>query len=219
MDRPQRPVLPPSAPAAQVTGRSAGRVERPARAARAERSERSNTRTERPSRAERPPRAERPEREPGAASAGALSWVREFRFSGSAIAAVVVLVVALVSLAPSLRTLVQQRQEIAQLEASVAQAQTDVDALGAEIDRWSDPAYIEAQARDRLFYVYPGDQSYLLIGGADLASGSDGQPISDQIQTTRIDWLGGLLSAVYRAGLTDASPDELGADPATTTGG
>ena len=52
-----------------------------------------------------------------------------------------------------------------------------------------------------------------------LASGSDGQPISDQIQTTRIDWLGGLLSAVYRAGLTDAGPDELGADPATTTGG
>lgn len=154
-----------------------------------------------------------PEREPS----GALAWVREFRLSGSAVAAFVILVVALVTLAPTLRLLVQQQQQIAALEASVAQAEQDVDVLGAEIDRWSDPAYIEAQARDRLFYVYPGDQSYLLIGGEDLELSDAGQPISDEIQATRIDWLGGLLAAVYRAGLTDATPAELDSGGAPST--
>ena len=44
------------------------------------------------------------------------------------------------------------------------EAQADVDELEAEIARWDDPAYIEAQARDRLYYVFPGDRSYLVVG-------------------------------------------------------
>ena len=138
----------------------------------------------------------------------AAAWLRNFRLSGFALSMLLLVVAALVVLAPSLKTFVEQRQQIAALEQSVADAQADVDDLGTEIDRWSDPAYIEAQARDRLYYVYPGDITFLVVGGDD-SPGEGGLPISDEIQTTQVDWVRALLSTVYEAGLTDAEPAQL----------
>jgi cell division protein FtsB len=136
------------------------------------------------------------------------AWLRNFRLSGFALSMLLLVVAALIVLAPSLKTFVEQRQQIAALEESVALAQEDVDDLNAEIDRWSDPAYIEAQARDRLFYVYPGDITFLVIGD-DATPDEGGLPISDEIQTTQVDWVRALLSTVYEAGLTDATPAQL----------
>lgn len=136
------------------------------------------------------------------------SWLRNFRLSGFALSMLLLVVAALVVLAPSLKTLIEQRQQIAQLQQSVADAQQDVDDLDAEIDRWSDPAYIEAQARDRLYYVYPGDITFLVIGDENLPE-EGGLPISDEIQTTQVDWVRALLATVYEAGLTEAEPTQL----------
>ena len=138
----------------------------------------------------------------------AAAWLRNFRLSGFALSMLLLVVAALVVLAPSLKTFVEQQQQIAQLREQVENAQTDVDDLNAEIDRWSDPAYIEAQARDRLYYVYPGDITFLVIGD-DALPGEGGLPISDEIQTTQVDWVRALLSTVYEAGLTDATPAQL----------
>ena len=137
------------------------------------------------------------------------AWLRNFRLSGFALSMLGLIVAALLVLAAPLKTLVEQRQQIAQLEASLAEAQDAVDELNEEVARWEDPAYIEAQARERLYYVLPGDVSYLVVGQADLDSGQDELPISDEIQTTQTDWVGGLLSSVYTAGLTNATPAEL----------
>lgn len=159
-----------------------------------------------PTRAER----ERVERVPATLpeEPRAAAWLRNFRLSGFALSTLLLIVAALVVLAPSLRTFIEQRQQIALLEQQVADAQEDVDHLNAEIARWSDPAYIEAQARDRLYYVYPGDITFLVIGG-DETSGDGGIPVSDEIQTTRVDWVRALLSTVYESGLTEATPAEL----------
>src|SRR5690349_9989773 len=89
------------------------------------------------------------------------AWLRNFRLSGFALT--LLLVAALVVLAPRFKTLVEQRQQIAQLEQQVADAQQHLDDLDDEVARWSDPAYIESQARDRLYYVFPGDIAYLVI--------------------------------------------------------
>jgi cell division protein FtsB len=161
-------------------------------------------------RAQRPPR-ERTRKLPVVLpdEARAASWLRNFRLSGFALSMLLLVVAALVVLAPSLKTLVEQRQQIAALEQSVIDAQADVDGLNSEIDRWSDPAYIEAQARDRLYYVYPGDITFLVIGGDDSDLDEGGLPISDEIQTTQVDWVRALLSTVYEAGLTEATPDQL----------
>lgn len=138
----------------------------------------------------------------------AAAWLRNFRLSGFALSTLLLIVAALVVLAPSLRTFIEQRQQIAQLEQQVADAQEDVDDLNEEIARWSDPAYIEAQARDRLYYVYPGDITFLVIGG-DEGLDDGGLPVSDEIQTTEIDWVRSLLVTVYEAGLTEVPPEQL----------
>jgi cell division protein FtsB len=140
-----------------------------------------------------------------------VEWLRNFRLSGFALSMLALVVAALLILAAPLKTLIEQRQQIAQLEASLEAAQQSVDDLNAQVDRWSDPAYIQAQARERLYYVMPGDVSYLIVGQPDTASGAGDLPISDQIQTTQTDWIGGLLASVYTAGLTDRTPDELDA--------
>lgn len=137
------------------------------------------------------------------------AWLRSFRLSGFALSLLLLVVAALVVLAPSLKTLVEQRQQIAQLQSELDQANGAVKDLKGQLDRWKDPAYIESQARDRLYYVFPGDISYLVIGEGSGTTTSDGQPISDKIQTTKVDWMRSLLSSVYTAGLTEQSPSQL----------
>ncbi len=139
----------------------------------------------------------------------AAAWLRNFRLSGFALTVLGLIVAALVVLAPQLKTLVEQRQQIARLEQQVKDAQDDLDDLDAEVARWSDPAYVEAQARDRLYYVYPGDVTYLLLDDDGTPVVDDQQPISDRIQTTEVDWMTAFLSSVYTAGLTEATPDQL----------
>lgn len=136
-------------------------------------------------------------------------WLRTIRFSGFTLLMLGLLILAVIVLAPNLRILIEQRQQIAALQAAVDEAKNSVDDLKSDVARWSDPAYIESQARERLFYVFPGDVSYLVVGDDTGPTTSDGVPISDQIQTTQVDWVRTLLSSVYTAGLTDAPPAEL----------
>ncbi|MBN9238545.1 MAG: hypothetical protein BGO97_02580 [Micrococcales bacterium 70-64] len=136
-------------------------------------------------------------------------WLRTIRLSGFTVLMLVLVILAVIVLAPNLRILIEQRQQIAALQAAVDETKKSMDDLNEDVARWSDPAYIEAQARERLFYVFPGDVSYLVVGEADGTTTSDGQPISTQIQTTQVDWVRTLLSSVYTAGLTDATPDQL----------
>lgn len=139
----------------------------------------------------------------------AAAWLRNFRLSGFALSMLLLLVAALVVLAPGLKTLIEQRQQIAQLEQSVEDAQQAVNDLQGEVDRWRDPAYIEAEARDRLYYVYPGDITFLVVGDQESGPTQGGLPISDEIQTTEVDWVTSLLATLYQAGLTDATPEQL----------
>jgi hypothetical protein len=95
------------------------------------------------------------------------------------------------------------------LQQELEDKKNSVEELEENVARWGDPAYIEAQARERLYYVYPGEYSYLVIDDGVTNSTSDGAPISDEIQTTRVDWVQSMLSSLYAAGLTDATPAEL----------
>lgn len=149
-----------------------------------------------------------------------MPWFRRLQISGFTVAIFVLLVTALIVLAPSLRLLVEQQNEIAALEREVAEQQAAVEGLQTEIDRWSDPAYIEAQARDRLLYVYPGDISYLVIDDGETLSLGGATPVSDEIQETRIDWSRALLTSIMMAGLSDLPADDLvGLLPAPQPGG
>lgn len=137
------------------------------------------------------------------------NWLRSIRLSGFTIATLTLIVLTVVVLAPSLRILIEQRQELAALSAQVAEQQQAVDELEGERARWDDPSYIESVARERLDYVYPGEYSFLVIDDGQTVTAPDGLPISEDIQTTDVDWVGSLLSSVLTAGLTDAAPGEI----------
>ncbi|MEO7349771.1 MAG: septum formation initiator family protein [Terrimesophilobacter sp.] len=136
-------------------------------------------------------------------------WMRSIRFSWFTIVTLTVLVLTVVVLAPSLRIFVQQQQQIAQLRAQLQAQKDGVKDLEGERARWDDPSYIEAQARERLNYVYPGETSFLVIDDGQTVATDDGQPISAQVQTTQVDWVRTLLSSVLTAGLTDDKPGQI----------
>jgi cell division protein FtsB len=140
-------------------------------------------------------------------------WLRNIRVSGFAFMSLGLVVLSIVVLAPSLRTLVAQQQQISALQASVAAQRAQVKHLQSDVARWDDPAYIEAQARERIYYVYPGEYPYIVTGNTatktDAPTTADDATISSKIQTTQVDWMKSVLSSVFTAGLTDATPDKL----------
>jgi cell division protein FtsB len=137
------------------------------------------------------------------------NWLRGIRLSGFTIMTLAMIVLFIVVLAPSLRVWVEQQQEIAALRAAVAEQQDELDRLEGERARWDDPSYVETQARERLYYVKPGEFSYLVIDDGATVTTPNGMPISDELQTTDVDWVKTLLSSVLTAGLTDAAPDQI----------
>jgi len=93
------------------------------------------------------------------------------RFTGRAAIFVLVLAVLMVSYASSMRAYFEQRQHLASLRASIASSQGNIEDLRREKNRWSDPAYVEAQARARFGWVMPGEIGYQVIG-------EDGEPLT-----------------------------------------
>ena len=130
-------------------------------------------------------------------------WLRGIRFSGFSLMMMGVLVLAVVVLAPSLRTYAEQRQEINRLSASVTEQREDVEDLQSERDRWNDRTYVTTQARDRLSYVLPGDVSFLVINDLALpvAGGTAEPAATPTLQTTNVDWLSSMFASVMTAGL------------------
>jgi cell division protein FtsB len=132
-----------------------------------------------------------------------------FRVSGLTFVILGVLIVFVVVLAPSLRLYIEQRQQLAALQQAVADKQSQNAQLDSEVARWSDPAYIKAQARDRLYFVMPGETSFLVIDDQAPTAPADDVPVSTGIQNTKVDWLGALFSSGVNAGLSTQTPEEL----------
>lgn len=142
-------------------------------------------------------------------SRGTSSQKYSFRVSGLTFVILGVLVVFVIVLAPSLRLYIEQRQQLAALQQAVAEKQTQNAQLDSEVARWSDPAYIKAQARDRLYFVMPGETSFLVIDDQAPTATVENAPVSTGIQNTKVDWLGAIFSSGVEAGLSTQTPEEL----------
>lgn len=82
----------------------------------------------------------------------------------------VVLAALGVTLAQSLRVYFAQAQEIAAKRAEIHATRERIGELEDQLERWRDPAFIKAEARERLGWVLPGETGYRVIG-------ADGKPI------------------------------------------
>ncbi|WP_372729162.1 septum formation initiator family protein [Nocardioides sp.] len=111
----------------------------------------------------------RPRVQPTARPNGAPATARP-RLTGRAAILVLVLAVLTVSYASSMRAYLQQRAHITELKEQIAQREVAIDDLEREKRRWDDPAYVQAQARERFGYLMPGETSYVVLG-------TDGKPL------------------------------------------
>ena len=84
-----------------------------------------------------------------------------------------VLVILALTVVPMLRPWIGQRQELAAQQQQNAQLRRSVAELTAERQRWDDPAYVKAQAGERLNFVMPGQTRYTLLDDAGVTDDRD----------------------------------------------
>jgi len=119
--------------------------------------------------------------------------------TGRVVALIVVLAALAVTLAIPVRAWLTQRAEIAALEADVAAAQMRVADLQQELEDWNDPAFVIAQARSRLHFVFPGEVGYVVLG-------SDDRPVTPDTTAAQrpVPWYEQLWESTRQADLAGA---------------
>ncbi|WP_225219688.1 FtsB family cell division protein [Arthrobacter gallicola] len=132
----------------------------------------------------------------GSKTEAALKPVPAKSFSGRLLALGIVMFVITVLLAPSVRTYLQQRSEIAALQAEIVHAEQAGEELQETLNRWEDPAYIKAQARERIFLVMPGETRYL-VKGEDGVEEVEEQAAAEAPQD--LEWVDALWDSVLRS--------------------
>ena len=124
---------------------------------------------------------------------GGAGWVR-----GAVLATIFVMLA--VTLVPTARSVIRQRSQIAALTSTIATQQQDVTALTAEQKRWTDPAYVQQQARERLKFVKPGERSYSVIDPATQAPTlPSGTTVAAPSSSGTLPWYGQVWESVELA--------------------
>jgi cell division protein FtsB len=129
----------------------------------------------------------------------------------------VIVLLAVVLLLPTVRAYVNQTGELRALQAEVAAAEAERDALEIELGRWDDEAYVVAQARDRLSFVMPGERAWRVIDPETVVDDLDpdtGRKVTDGpvgIDGTQgVPWYTSLWHSVQLAG-EQPGPGEVAA--------
>lgn len=147
--------------------------------------------------------------------------VRMLKLNSVSVSVISVIVLGSFLVSQDVQTFLNQRREIVEMERSIELARDDVANMEAERDRWQDPVYIRSQARDRLYYVLPGEVSYLVMGtegmdfsdtsgtlGALLAERRNADEISQEVLAARDNWVDSLLESFLRAALDTPVADK-----------
>ncbi|WP_245916808.1 FtsB family cell division protein [Nocardioides gansuensis] len=138
---------------------------------------------------------------------------RRPRLTGRAAILVLVLAVLTVSYASSLRAYIQQRSHIGDLKQAIAEREASINELEREKQRWSDPAYVRAQARARFGYLMPGETGFQVLdeNGRPLESQATLHDPGDVVKTVPTPWWSDAWDSVELAGNPPA-PDSGPAD-------
>jgi hypothetical protein len=123
-----------------------------------------------------------------------------------------VLAVLAASYAFPLRAWLDQRSQLAALTEQRDALTEEVADLEAARELWDDPAYVRAQARERLNYVLPGEVGIVVLG---TESTPPEQPVTGTLVPAATDgqeWWTTLVSAFVAVGT--GPPGEAASDPA-----
>ncbi len=138
------------------------------------------------------------------------------RLNSYTLALLAVILVGMFTLAPGIQIWYEQQREISDYRALVEQARQNLEGMQQERLRWDDEVYIRAQARDRLYFVMPGEVSFLVMDaeGIDISdtSGTVGAMLAEQrkisgfsleVLASKTNWVEALLESTLRAGLEE----------------
>ncbi|MGK5680926.1 FtsB family cell division protein [Actinoplanes sp. URMC 104] len=95
--------------------------------------------------------------------------------TGRAMVLIIVFVALALAYTYPLRVYLAQESEIAQLEADQARQRELIAQKSQELQKWQDPEYLRAQAREKLFYVRPGETPLLVLNDPAGAAADAGQ--------------------------------------------
>ena len=140
--------------------------------------------------------------------------LRAVKLNSVTVSIILVIVAGTFLISSDVQAFLNQRRQIAEIEVSIQQAEQDVEDMQAERDRWQDPVYIRSQARDRLYYVLPGEVSYLVMDtegldftdtsgtvGALLATKRNADEISLEVAAANENWVDALIVSGLKAAL------------------
>lgn len=141
---------------------------------------------------------------------GKVSAKGHLRVSWSFLTVVAVVIIGAFTLSPSISLLIEQRGEIGDLQADIDERNENIDELLREVGHWNDPAYVQAQARDRLFYVFPDEEAFTVIDDRDgVVDIDDTSVIETELVTEDIDWATVGFRSIIMAGVTELTPEQL----------
>lgn len=101
-------------------------------------------------------------------------------------------------IAPVLSGFLRQRADISAMHAEIAKEKEEIAELEAELETWSDPDFVEQQARDRLRFVKEGETAFTVIDdtGTDYTEALPGMaPVSEDVIATS-PWYGQVWESV-----------------------
>ena len=116
-------------------------------------------------------------------------------FTGRATVLIVVLVALALAYTYPVRVYLAQESEIGKMRAAQAAQQEKINGLGEEVAKWQDPEYVRIQARDRLFYVRPGEVPLLVLNDPAGAARDAGKPLPTAPPDRWYDTLWGSVAA------------------------
>lgn len=195
----ERPTLPPRRPVASDVRPAAPSAKRAP--------------SSRPARAPRQPAPQR--------RVDVRDWLGRVRVSGFVVIMLGLVVLGTFVLVPTVGTYMDQRQQIQALQNAVQISQSEVDDLQMQRDRWSDPAYIRTQARERLGYTFPGEVVYLIDNDLPAsATPQEQDDVSEDVGQTQTDWMAQLVRSIASSGAAQVAVPTIGVpDPTPAPSG
>jgi cell division protein FtsB len=122
-------------------------------------------------------------------------------FTGRAVLLGALILLLALTLAGPIRQYMAGRAELVRLAAEGRALDDRAVELQRQLERQSDPAYAERQARERLTYVLPGDRLVVVVDGQAVEGDAGTIPVMEA-QVAPDSWYEGLLESV-----TDADGD------------
>ena len=147
-------------------------------------------------------------------AAGRSELLSKLNLDAHAFVLIGLVILAAISITPEVQIWYEQRVTAADLQKQNEQTRLSLIQMKEDLKRWDDPVYIRAQARNRLFYVMPGEISFTVMDanvvnaadksgtvGSALAAARNTTSLSKKVSTTKANWTVNLVETVVRAGL------------------